>query len=242
MGYLVVGDIHNEIHYMRKVVDYAVGNDLQLVFVGDLVDYGPAPAEVITLANSLSDAQFIEGNHDNKIYRYTLGNDVTVMYTMDSTIEALQDPVVADAWQELYSKMTSHVVIGNTHITHAGFSAEYWDGDIDSKKTMKTFLYGETDKTKPFIERFGQMYPHRSYDWTGAIPKGKTVIVGHDRSPFQEEPAFDSNINNIVISQNPQGGTVVFTDTGSGKGGFVSGVVLDSEGVIVKCVSFEDAT
>ena len=45
MGYLVVGDIHNEIHYMRKVVDYAVGKDLQLIFVGDLVDYGPAPAE-----------------------------------------------------------------------------------------------------------------------------------------------------------------------------------------------------
>ena len=103
-------------------------------------------------------------------------------------------------------------------------------------------MYGETDKTKPFIERFGQMYPHRSYAWTGAIPKGKTVIVGHDRSPFQEEPAFDSNINNIIISENPQGGTVVFTDTGSGKGGFVSGVVLDDDGVIEQCVSFADAT
>ena len=242
MGYLVVGDIHNEIHYMRKVVDYAVGKDLQLIFVGDLVDYGPAPAEVILLANSLSNAQFIEGNHDNKVYRYSLGNDVTVIHTMDKTIEALQDPEVADAWQQLYEKMTSHVVIGNTHITHAGFSAEYWGGAIDSKKTKKTYLYGETDKTKPFIERFGQMYPHRSYAWTGAIPKGKTVIVGHDRSPFQEEPAFDSNINNIIISENPQGGTVVFTDTGSGKGGFVSGVVLDDDGVIEQCVSFADAT
>ena len=242
MGYLVVGDIHNEIHYMRKVVDYAVGKDLEVIFVGDLVDYGPAPAEVILLANSLSNAQFVEGNHDNKIYRYTLGNDVEVMYTMDSTVQALQDPDVADAWQQLYEKMTSHIVIGDTHITHAGFSPEYWEGDIDSKKTKRTYLYGETDKTKPFIERFGQLYPHRSYNWTGAIPDGKTVIVGHDRSPFQEEPAFDSNINSIVVSTNNLGGKVVFTDTGAGKGGFVSGVELDDAGEIVQFISFEDET
>ena len=96
MGYLVVGDIHNEIHYMRKVVDYAVGKDLQLIFVGDLVDYGPAPAEVILLANSLSNAQFIEGNHDNKVYRYSLGNDVTVIHTMDKTCLLYTSPSPRD--------------------------------------------------------------------------------------------------------------------------------------------------
>ena len=38
------------------------------------------------------------------------------------------------------------------------------------------------------MEWNGQKYPHRTYEWTNAIPKGSTVIVGHDRSPFEEVP------------------------------------------------------
>ena len=239
MGFLVVGDIHNEIKQMTSVVDFATSKDLDLIFVGDLVDYGPNPAEVIKLANSLPNAQFIEGNHDNKIHRYTKGNDVIIGVNQQGTVDALEDPEVFEAWTELYAKMASHVSIGNTYITHAGFSGEFWDG-ADNKKVKRTFLYGEIDKNMPYIERFGQMYPHRSYGWTGSIPEGKTVIVGHDRSPFQEEPAFDSNINKVVVSENEQGGTVIFIDTGSGKGGFVSGVVIDGNGVVQDFVSFED--
>ena len=186
-GLLVVGDVHSVFSDFATSYSYARKNNLFYLQLGDILDYGPKPLESLLLAKEIQDSGkglVIQGNHDNKIYRYSLGNDVSVIHTMDKTVEALQDPEVADAWQQLYEKMTSHVVIGNTHITHAGFSAEYWSGAIDSKKTKKTYLYGETDKTKPFIERFGQMYPHRSYAWTGAIPKGKTVIVGHDRSPF----------------------------------------------------------
>ena len=239
MGFLVVGDIHNEIEQMQSVVDFATSKDLDLIFVGDLVDYGPNPAEVIKLANSLPNAQFIEGNHDNKIHRYAKGNDVVIGENQRGTVDALEDPEVLTAWTELYNKMTSYVSIGDTYITHAGFSGEFWEG-VDNKKVRKTFMFGEVDNSLPFVERFGQLYPHRSYGWTGSIPKGKTVIVGHDRSPFQIKPAFDSNINKVVVSENEQGGTVIFTDTGAGKGGFVSGVIIDDSGVVQDFVSFED--
>lgn len=239
MGFLVVGDIHNEIEQMTAVVDFATSKDLDMIFVGDLVDYGPSPAEVIKLANSLPNALFIEGNHDNKIHRFTKGNDVVIGVNQQGTVDALEDAEVLEAWIELYAKMQPYVSIGNTYITHAGFSGEFWDG-VDNKKVKRTFLYGEIDNNLPLVERYGQMYPHRSYSWTGSVPEGKTVIVGHDRSPFQEKPAFDSNINKVVVSENEQGGTVIFTDTGSGKGGFVSGVVIDGSGVVQDFVSFED--
>lgn len=228
---------------MTAVVDFATSKDLDMIFVGDLVDYGPNPAEVIKLANSLPNALFIEGNHDNKIHRYTKGNDVIIGAAQQGTVDALEDSEVLEEWTELYAKMEPYISIGNTYITHAGFSGEFWNGADDStipNRVKRTFLYGEIDKNLPYIERFGQMYPHRSYGWTGSIPKGKTVIVGHDRSPFQEKPAFDSNINKVVVSENEQGGTVIFTDTGAGKGGFVSAVVIDNDGVVQDFVSFED--
>jgi protein phosphatase len=241
VGFLVVGDIHNEFEQLQSVVDFATSKDLDIIFVGDLVDYGPNPAEVILLANSLPNAQFIEGNHDNKIHRYAKGNDVIIGENQQGTVDALEDPVVREAWAELYNKMSSFINIGDTYITHAGFSAEFWEGDFGGK-TKKTFLFGETDPTLPMVERFGNKYPHRSYGWTGSIPAGKTVIVGHDRSPFQQEPAFDSNINKVVVSENEHGGTVIFTDTGSGKGGFVSGVIIDDNGVVDSFVSFNEDT
>ena len=91
MGFLVVGDIHNEIEQMTAVVDFATSKDLDMIFVGDLVDYGPSPAEVIKLANSLPNALFIEGNHDNKIHRFTKGNDVVIGVNQQGTVDALED-------------------------------------------------------------------------------------------------------------------------------------------------------
>jgi hypothetical protein len=101
-------------------------------------------------------------------------------------------------------------------------------------------MYGEIDpdRSKKIILR-GQEYPSRLYDWTLKIPNGKTVVVGHDRSPFELEPRFDKNIKKVIVSKNVQGGTVIFTDTGGGKGGFVSGVILDNDAKYQKSVNFK---
>ena len=80
-GFLVVGDVHNEVTMMQQAVDFATAADLRLVFVGDLVDYGPEPLATIELANKLADTTdtvFIEGNHDNKVARFLKGNDITI--------------------------------------------------------------------------------------------------------------------------------------------------------------------
>ena len=129
--------------------------------------------------------------------------------------------------------------IRDSHITHGAFTKSYWTDEVNEKAQNRARLYGEIDKSKPFVEWNGQQYPARTYAWVDSIPSGKTVIVGHDRSPFHEIPAFESNINEIVESTNDQGGTVIFTDTGAGKGGFVSGVVLDEQGVVQETVIFD---
>lgn len=241
--YLVLGDIHNEYKFFMDASIYAEEHGLHIVSVGDVVDHGKHATSTIALASTLSKtgkATFIEGNHDNKIARYLKGNNVTIGHGMISTVEALNsDSIVREDFMSFYSNMKTHMVIGDTHITHGGFTASYWSDDIDHKKFDRARLFGEIDSSKPFIEWNGNMYPHRTYAWTDAIPRGRTVIVGHDRSPFCEVPAFESNINEVVIETNAIGGTVIFTDTGAGKGGFVSGVVLDSDGFVEDTVVFD---
>lgn len=240
-GYIIIGDVHNESNLLGHAIDYALLNELRIVFVGDLVDYGPTPTETIHMAYDLMNnhnAIFIEGNHDNKINRFLLGNDVTISHGMVPTIEALKSDKVSNAFKSIYENMLPLLVIGDTHITHGAFTKSYWTDEVDVKAQNRARLYGEIDKSKPFVEWNGQQYPARTYAWVDAIPSGKTVIVGHDRSPFHETPAFESNINEVVQQTNALGGTVVFTDTGAGKGGFVSGVVLDEQGNVEEVIHF----
>ena len=240
-GFLVLGDIHNEYLMFARAHSYAVSNNLHIVSVGDVVDYGTEAESTITFSNELlrrKEATFIEGNHDNKIYRYLNGNDVKISYGMTSTIQAVENDNVKNSFIDLYDYMKTHVVIGDTHITHGAFTSSYWKNGPTAKKFNRSRLYGEIDKNKPTIEYNGSNYPARTYGWVDNIPLGKTVIVGHDRSPFSNF-AHD-NIDKVLMTTNTKGGTVVFTDTGAGKGGFLSGVILSKEGSILDVIEFRD--
>jgi hypothetical protein len=239
-SYLVLGDIHNEYLLFAKAHSYATANNLHIVSVGDVVDYGTEATSTIAFASLLlrrGQATFIEGNHDNKINRYLNGNDVKMSYGMNSTVGAVADDEVKNAFLYLYDHMKTHVVIGDTHITHGAFTSSYWTDGPSGKKFDRSRLYGEVDKNKPTIEYNGFNYPARTYEWVNDIPAGKTVIVGHDRSPFSDTHV---NMDEVVTRLNDQGGTAIFTDTGAGKGGFISGVVLSESGSVQEIVKFKD--
>ena len=62
MKYLVLGDIHNEYKLFMDAVLYAKENDLTIISVGDIVDYGPHAKSTIHLARTIAvtmDAMFI---------------------------------------------------------------------------------------------------------------------------------------------------------------------------------------
>ena len=63
MKYLVLGDIHNEYKLFMDAVLYAKEHDLEIISVGDLVDYGPHAKSTIHLARTIAttmNARFIE--------------------------------------------------------------------------------------------------------------------------------------------------------------------------------------
>lgn len=70
-----VGDVHGCIDELRDLLNtlsYRAGTD-RLVFVGDLIDRGPAPNEVVRFVRDLQrsgDVQVVLGNHEEKAVRW----------------------------------------------------------------------------------------------------------------------------------------------------------------------------
>ena len=79
-GLLVVGDVHSVFSdFATSSYSYARKHNLYYLQLGDILDYGPKPLETMLLAKEILDAghgTIIQGNHDNKLYRWAKGNDV----------------------------------------------------------------------------------------------------------------------------------------------------------------------
>ena len=243
MKYLVLGDIHNEYKMFMDAVLYAREHNLTIISVGDVVDYGKHAKSTVHLARSIAvvdSAIFIEGNHDNKIARYLKGNDVKIGNGMRATIEDLEsDETMKKHFEFIHANMKSHYNVGDTYITHGALAKEFWQGDVTSSVVKRAFLFGEVDSSLPMMEYNGNMYPHRVYNWVDHIPPGKTVIVGHDRTPLLAVPAFESEDNTITHHTGALGGKVIWIDTGAGKGGHITGAILEADGTFVDVVDFK---
>jgi predicted phosphodiesterase len=61
---LLISDIHGNLEALRAVLEHAKGWDPVWV-LGDLVDYGPDPHEVIDVVRELAPDIIVRGNHDN---------------------------------------------------------------------------------------------------------------------------------------------------------------------------------
>ena len=86
-----------------------------------------------------------------------------------------------------------------------------------------TFLYGQVDNSKTVMYLRATM--SRVYDWasTTHIKGVQIVFVGHDRSPLKSEPDFEDNLKIPLVYYTKKEERVIFMDTGSGKGGTLSG-------------------
>lgn len=65
MRILIISDVHANLYALRAILERARGYDYA-IFVGDSVDYGPHPVEVIDLLKESIDI-WVMGNHDNAV-------------------------------------------------------------------------------------------------------------------------------------------------------------------------------
>jgi hypothetical protein len=241
-GMLVFGDVHGDYDAIKRAYDYAVSENFFFVSLGDLVDRSRKPYETVQLMYKVMQegrGAFVMGNHDDKFYRHAMGNKVHFSGDAKQTLVDVGADREDDFFRMYMAVMDDKFFSGVFHtfdefvFVHAAAHSAMFAGLPNVSKTERArYLVGETNG-----ERYENGYPVRLYNWIADIPAGRTVIVGHDRTPV--DPDIMITEPHIVV--NKDGGKVVFMDTGGGKGGHVTGAVImpDKKGVF-RFIEYKD--
>lgn len=217
-GIVTFSDVHAHANKLKKGINYAIKNDLFIVFLGDLVDGHDKPLETVIAVKAILDENrgvLVIGNHDDKFYRKALGNKVIFKKAQEKTLAD-----VPKGKHELFFSTIVDLVdhrnsdnlwrLDNWVFTHGACHAEVWTSPPAlSKKAKHRALYGETTGE---TEEDGM--PVRIYGWVEDIPADHHVVVGHDRKPYGGEPLSKRG---PYTQTNQAGGKAIFTDTGCGK-------------------------
>ncbi len=163
------------------------------VFVGDLVDRGPAILDVLTIVLNMTlqgHALSVCGNHDDKLARWLRGRKVKVAHGLDKSIAQLTSLPQAQrkAIAAFIESLPSHLILdrGKLVVAHAGLREELHGSD--TPQTRSLCLYGETNG-----QTDDQGLPIR-LDWAASYRGHACVVYGH--TPI-EEPLWRNNTVNI---------------------------------------------
>ncbi len=188
----IIGDVHgcaDEMKALVKQLGYVVtGEDSglrarhpegrTLVFVGDLVDRGPAVTETLAFVMPLvesGDALCVQGNHEAKLLRALNGRDVKQTHGLKETLEQLetQPPEFRHRVRKFVDGLRSHYVLDNWKlvVAHAGLRE---DMQGRGSAAVRSFaLYGDTTGE---TDAFG--LPVR-YPWAADYRGRAMVVYGH---------------------------------------------------------------
>ena len=239
-GLATFSDVHAHAKKLKKGIRYALDNNLFIVFLGDLVDGHDAPLETVLAVKAILDAGtgvLVIGNHDDKFYRYAIGNPVILKKQNKQTLADIPKGAEKLFLQTIIDVVTHknashHFEYDNWVFVHGSCHEEIWTSpDELSKKAKHRALYGEVTG-----EEDEEGMPVRLYNWIDEIPSGRGVVVGHDRKPYGGKKLADTG---PFDHTNPQGGRVIFSDTGCGKGGHLTLTVFKFEGDGIEQVGYE---
>ena len=203
-----------------------------MIFLGDILDYGPDSIDCVYLVYDLvmrGRAVLTIGNHERKIekwldqqqkllydpqalkgnavLRLSEGNKVTTMAV--DLMSRNERNKFESRFKALLAHSCNHWVLGNAMLfAHAAVEPEMFDITAPrlTGRLESRAMFGEIDEHNPQHE---DGYPNRIYNWVDRVPEGKKVLVGHD---------IRSKVKPLVV-RGSKGGIAYFMDTGSGKGG-----------------------
>jgi polynucleotide kinase-phosphatase len=207
----IIGDIHGcyrELCELLAALGYQVAEEpvldardlgvrvtgpRKVIFLGDLVDRGPASPQVLRLVMSMVRdglALCVPGNHDIKLLRYLNGKNVSHTHGLAETIAQLEGetPAFKEQVRLFLDKLVSHYVLdgGRLVVAHAGLIEEMQGRGSGAVRSFALFgeTTGETDE-------FG--LPVR-YHWASEYRGRAMVVYGHTPVP---EPEWLNNTIDI---------------------------------------------
>lgn len=182
LGYQITEAPADESNYGIQVIP---PKGRQVIFLGDLVDRGPASVAVLKLAMSMVNAGHaicVPGNHDMKLLRWLKGKNVAMTHGIEGTIAELeQEPASFKVeLRDFLYKLVSHFVLdrGRLVVCHAGLK-EKMQGRASG--AVRSFcLFGESTGE---IDEYG--LPVR-YNWAKDYRGEAKVVYGHTPIPKAE--------------------------------------------------------
>ena len=201
----IIGDVHGcydellallgELGYQVEAEAVADVRDLGIkvtppagrraVFLGDLVDRGPASPQVLRLVMSMvrdGTALCVPGNHDSKLLRHLNGKKVTANHGLAETLTQLEGEPEAFKGQvrQFLDGLVSYYVLdgGKLVVAHAGLTEEMQGRNSGAVRAFA--LYGETTGE---TDEFG--LPVR-YEWAREYRGRAMVVFGHTPVPDAE--------------------------------------------------------
>jgi protein phosphatase len=165
----------------------------KVVFLGDLVDRGPASPQVLRLVMSMVRdglALCVPGNHDIKLLRHLNGKNVSLTHGLAETVAQFEGetPAFKEQVRLFLDGLVSHYVLdgGRLVVAHAGLPENMQGRGSGAVRSFALFgeTTGETDE-------FG--LPVR-YAWAADYRGRATVVYGHTPVP---EPEWLNNTIDI---------------------------------------------
>jgi polynucleotide kinase-phosphatase len=163
------------------------------IFLGDLVDRGPASPQVLKLVMSMVNAGTalcVPGNHDMKLHQKLSGRNVQLKHGLALTMEQLaqESEEFVKIVAVFLDKLVSHYLLdnGNLVVAHAGLREEMQGRGSGAVRAF--CMYGETTGE---TDEFG--LPVR-YNWAADYRGRAMVVYGHTPVP---EPEWLNNTIDI---------------------------------------------
>jgi protein phosphatase len=195
----IIGDIHGCIDELRRLLDqlgyipceagYRHPAGRRVVFVGDLVDRGPASLQVVAIVDAMrraGTALAVLGNHDLKFLRWLRGEHVRMAYGLALTVNELL--TVPEGERErlrpqltaFFEGLPGYLLLdaGRLVVTHGALLDDMigrWDAQVAA-----FCLYGEVEgvnsRGKPMRHDWGAARGTR-FPLTDASP---AIVYGHN--------------------------------------------------------------
>lgn len=198
MTQLIIGDIHGCNYELQQLLDKSgIGNNDEIISVGDLVNRGPESLEVFQFFRDTPNATAIMGNHEWNHLRAQSG-ELPPSFATLLTYWQMSDQY--SAFLEYISTLPLYMDLPDALILHG-----FFEPHISLNEQEKRILLGVMS---------GEKYLQKTYDqlWYTYYDADKPIIVGHRDYSGEQQPLIHNNVYGI--------------DTRCVYGGSLTGVLL----------------
>jgi len=176
----VVGDIHGEITKLHSLISFILqyDNNPKITFVGDYLDKGENPKEVLEYLIEISinmECKFLIGNHEyiwlnihknNSYIEYLnkYGGIQTVKSFGHKTILETKD-FIDQYYQLFFSNLISYYILGKYFISHSGIDYEYFNTEPNEIPIDKLLFnrYSFIQTNRAYLNKYTAIFGHTGF-------------------------------------------------------------------------------